>query len=69
MIMAILFQLRLEKILMEKQSAKKVQEMNDAVKMTDRLVKLRTYKSLMTGMIVELKKFLNFNYCAVLFYD
>ena len=50
-IMSFILQLRFEKNLLYKEAKKKELEREEAIKMANRICKLRSYKSLMRGMI------------------
>ena len=56
--MSLFLQLRLERHLLQKDAKNKVQERHNAIEMVKKISKLKTYKSLMKGMIRELTEFM-----------
>lgn len=62
-------QIRLEKHIGFREARKKAHERAETVNMIRRIIKLKTYKSLMVGFKRELTHFLGFKDLGVLFYD
>lgn len=61
--------MRLEKHILQKDSALKKHEREDTVNMIARFLKLKTYKALMQGIRKELTPFFGFKELGILFYD
>ena len=62
-------EMRLEKYLYLRDAKYRVHEKGEVVEMITRLLKLRTYKSLMVGVHRELGNFFKFEEMGILFYD